>query len=72
MIACGPPAITTECALLSNAGSLLPVASKGKTRSWSPWMTRTGTLIAARFPRKSSRQAVTQPRAAWAEAEMAT
>ena len=27
MIACGPPAMTTERALFSSAGSLLPVAS---------------------------------------------
>src|SRR5689334_14764598 len=35
-------------------------------------MTRTGMLIVARSPRKSSRQAVTHLRAAWADAKMAT
>jgi hypothetical protein len=34
-------------------------------------LTRMGMLIVARSPRKSSWQAVTQPAAAWAEAEIA-
>ena len=50
MTACGPPAMTVERAFFSNAGSLLPVASQGRTRSWSPWLTRTGMLILARSP----------------------
>jgi hypothetical protein len=71
IIACGPPAMTVERAFFSNAGSLRLVASQGRTRSWSPWITRTGMLIVARSPRKSSRQAVTQRRAVWADVETA-
>src|SRR5258708_33808514 len=56
----GPAAMMAERAFFSSAGSLRLVASYGSTRSWSPWMTRTGTLIAARSGRKSSKQAVMQ------------
>jgi hypothetical protein len=66
----GRVADEVEQCLVDLVGLLL-VASQGSTRSWSPWMTRTGMLIVARSPRKSSRQAATQRRAAWAGAAMA-
>jgi hypothetical protein len=66
------PSMTMRRTLRIRAGSRSPVASGGKMRSWLPCMTRTGTSTRGRSPRKSSKHAATQSRAAVADVRTAT